>query len=120
MHPESPNLETVLRKLENKFQLAIVWFDMNFMKLNSGKCHVPVSGYKHEHCFVKIKNNTIWESKSVKLLGVNINNSLKFEEHISKLFSKANQKLSVLIRVANFLSFDKKRILFKSFFYKNV
>ena len=28
--------------------LDIRWFENNYMKLNTGKCHLIVSGYKHE------------------------------------------------------------------------
>ena len=41
---------------------------------------------------------------------------LNFESHISSFCSKANRKLNALIRVAKFMSFNKKRILFKTFF----
>ena len=35
----------------------------------------------------------------VKLLGLTIDNNLKFDTHISKICSKANQKLSILTRM---------------------
>jgi len=53
------------------------------MKLNTDKCHLLVSGHKHEHIFVKVGEDTIWESNKVKLLGVTIENELKFDEHVS-------------------------------------
>ena len=28
--------------------LAIRWFENNYMKLSTDKCHLIVSGYKHE------------------------------------------------------------------------
>ena len=57
----------------------------------------------------------IWESNDVKLLGVTIDRDLKLDKHVLKLCSKANLKLSVLSRVANLLSFNKRRALFKAF-----
>ena len=39
----------------------------------------------------------------------------KFDDHVLKLCSKANQKLSALSRTAKLLSFNKKRTLFKAF-----
>ena len=52
----------------------------------------------------------------VKLLGINIDNQLKFDHHVLNLCAKANQKLSALTRMARFLSFEKRRTLFKAFF----
>ena len=41
------SLENVLKSLENSI-LAIGWFENNYMKLNTDKCHLRVLGYKHE------------------------------------------------------------------------
>ena len=81
------------------------------MKLNTDKCRLIVLGYKHEQVWVNIGKDLIWESNDVKLLGVTIDRDLKFDKHVLKLCSKANQ----LSAVANLLSFNKRRKLFKAF-----
>ena len=68
-----------------------------------------VSGYKHEQVWANTGKDLIWESNDVKLRGVTIDRDLKFDKHLLKLCSKANQKLSALSTV------DKKRTLFKAF-----
>ena len=55
------------------------------------------------------------ESNDVKLLGVTIDRDPKFEKEVLKLCSKTNQELSALSRMANKLSFNKRRTLFKLF-----
>ena len=85
------------------------------MKLNRDKCHLIVSGYKHEQVWANIGKNLIWGSNDVKLLGIAIDRDLKFYKHILKLCNKANQKISPLSRMAKLLSFNKRRILFKAF-----
>ena len=57
-----------------------------------------------------------WESGNVKLLDVAIESRLNFNSHIDSICLKANQKLSVLCRLVKLLSFDKKRLLFKTAF----
>ena len=86
------------------------------MKLNTDKCHLLVSGTKYEHSWQKIGDDKIWKSNEVKLLGVTIDSKLKFDSRIANSCFKANQKLSVLSRLAGLLAFDRKRILFKAFF----
>ena len=86
------------------------------MKLNSDKCHLLMGGYKHEHIWAQIDKDKIWESNEVKLLGVTTDNNLKFDSRIYKIYVKANQKLSVLSRMRNVLTFEKRRVVFKSFF----
>ena len=56
-----------------------------------------------------------WESDYVKLLGINIDRSLKFDFHMLKVCSKANKKLTILSRMFKFLTFKKRRVLIKAF-----
>ena len=54
------------------------------------KCHLLVSETMYEHSSAKIGDDKIWETKEVKLLGVTINNKLKFDNHIANICFKAN------------------------------
>ena len=60
-------------------------------------------------------SDTIESSNSVKLLGIFVDKQLNFNEHVSKLIKKGNQKLHALARVLKYLNQDKFRILMKSF-----
>ena len=94
-----------MEKLESHSEIAITWFECNYMKLNTDKCHLLVSGHKFEEMWMKVGTDYIWENKEVNLLGVTIDNDLKFEKHISNLCLKAGRKLSALSRMSRFLSF---------------
>ena len=84
--------------------------------MNSDKCHLFVSGQKYEHLWAKIDNDKIWEARTVKLLGITIDNELKFDEHSNNVCLKANMKLSAVMRLRKYLHFNKTRILFKGCF----
>ena len=86
------------------------------MKTNASKCHLFVSGNKHKHVWAKIGDDQIWEARTVKLLGVTIDNELKFDEYISNVCKKAQRKLAVLTRIKKYLDFKKLRLLLKTFF----
>ena len=58
----------------------------------------------------------IWESKTQKLLGVEIERTLNFDEHVKFLGKKAGRKLSVLSRLSSYMTVKQKRTLMKSFF----
>ena len=45
------SLENVLKSLEKNSMLAIRWFENNYMKLNTDKCRLILSGYKHEQVY---------------------------------------------------------------------
>ena len=42
------DLNVLINRLEHDTSLAVEWFENNFMKLNQDKCHLLVSGHKHE------------------------------------------------------------------------
>ena len=43
------NLDFVQERLELQSNIALNSFEDNYMKMNSGKCHLFVSGNKYEH-----------------------------------------------------------------------
>jgi len=109
------DLQNLIRRLEHDSIIAVEWFESNYMKLNQDKCHLIISGHKHEAMFVNINEHQIWESREQKLLGIVLENTLKFENHLSTQCKKAGQKLSALIRISKFLKFNQKRTLMKAF-----
>ena len=109
------NLESVLLRLEHDSLLAIDWFESNFMKLNSDKCHLLISGFKHQSHWAMVGDYRIWESSHKKLLGVEIDSDLKFNLHVTNICKKANAKLSALARISRLIPLNKRKILFKSF-----
>ena len=98
------SLENVLKSLEKNSMLAIRWFEKNYTKLNTDKCHLIVSRYKHEQIWASIGKDLIWKSNDVKLLEITIDRDLKFNKHVLKLCRKTNQKLSALSRMAKLWS----------------
>ena len=58
--------------------------------------------------FLDIDGSKIWESESAKLLGIDINNTLKFDEHLAGICLKAGQKITAMRRISMYMSFDKK------------
>ena len=55
------------------------------MKLNTHKCHKIVFRIKYEHVWVKWGKYQICESNNVELVGVKVDNELKFDKHISNI-----------------------------------
>ena len=109
-------LDELLRRLEHDSALAVCWFESNNMKLNTDKCFLLISGHKYENLWAKVGEDVIWESNKVTLLGIDIDRQLKFDFHMTNICNKADRKLTILGRMFRYLTFDKKRILVKTFF----
>ena len=56
------NIETI----EHNSELAVFWFKMNYMKLNTDKCHVLVPENKNGQMWARLDRNIVCESNDVK------------------------------------------------------
>ena len=77
------DLNSLIKRLEHDSLLVIEWFQNNNMKSNQDKCHLFVSSYKHENVRAQIEDEIIWESNKQKLLGLQIDRNLNFNEYVS-------------------------------------
>ena len=108
------NIEELINSITNDTSLLIKWFKDNYFKMNADKCHLLITNHDEE-VLVNIEGESIKGSKSVKLLGINIDNKLDFNEHVSSICKKASLKLHALTRIAHLMSSDKLRVVMKAF-----
>ena len=106
-------MEEMLKILETETSIVLNWFKSNEMKSNDDKCHLIVAN--HNNCSVNLGNELIEGSSSVELLGVTIDNELKFTEHVSYLCKKGNQKLHALARISKFICIEKRKLIMRTF-----
>ena len=79
------------------------------MKANYDKCHLLL--ITQDSASIQVENFTIKSSKAKKLLGINIENKLKFDIHVESIYQKAYRKLNALGRITNYMELPKRRIL---------
>ena len=110
------NLDNIVHKLENDSTIALKWFTDNFMKLNADKCHLLVLGQRcDDPVTVRIGSANVVNSYEEKLLGVQIDSKLSFDNHVSKLCQKASNKLYALARISPYMDQRKLRTLMWAF-----
>ena len=110
----STHLKDVITTLERNMSILSTWFSDNYLKMNVDKCHLLVAKHTDE-VIMQIGQEIIKGEKSVKLLGIKIDNKLDFEEHVTDLCKKASNKLQALTRIASFVDTAKLRCLMKAF-----
>ena len=115
-HSSGYKLKDVMIDIENDCSLLIDWFRDNYLTLNADKCHLIVTGHKHEAMYASIGDELIWEENAVKLLGLIIDRELTFDTYVRTICKKASQKLTAILRLANILSEHKRKVLLKTFF----
>ena len=115
---EGTDKEGITIKLEQEMNLINQWFEDNAMQLNGDKCKLMMISTKPnnvEKCSVNVNRQIIKEEDKVKLLGVTIDNQLKFDDHIKNMCKEAGKKINALARIAPYLNEDKRKLLMKTF-----
>ena len=108
------SIHLVISRLEKDLINLGHWFKANYLKSNEDKCQLLLN-INSADLFVMVGNESIYNSTTAKLLGVTFDSAFKFDNHISKLCKKANQKLPALLRVSKFMNYEKRRVIMKSF-----
>ena len=121
MSHSSSTLQTVLSSLLIDCRIAVEWFSNNGMKANPNKFQFMIlSPNSADDIEVKLdKNATLRSEKSVKALGVIIDNRLTFNDHLSACCLKTARQLNALARISKYLDPKSKSIIYNSFIRSN-
>ena len=96
-------MDNLLQLLLKNTTVLIKWLKDNYLQMNPDKCKLLITNHD-EGTSITVDNEVIECSKSVKLLGITIDNKLNFREYATKLCKKASSKLHVLTRISNYMS----------------
>ena len=94
LYSAQKNRETVINTIEAWSQVVFDWFRDNFMKSNSGKNHLLMSGTETNQ--ENINGFMIKSSQKEIILSMNLDSELNFEDHVNFMRKKASQKLYTL------------------------
>ena len=112
LHSIGNRIKSVKKALTNDFRIIQNSFHENLMVLNAKKCHYMCFGIcseNNEFVFHGIKLPNICEKK---ILGLIINNDLKFNPHIRSVCKIAAHKLVVLKIISSLLDPEKEKLVF--------
>ena len=120
IHTVENDVMELLKTLENETINVLEWFRKNEMKPNQGKCHLIVADINHKHyssnSYIYLENAFLESEEFVNLLGVKIDKKLDFNEHITGLLKKGNQKLHALMRISKYITDkDKLKLIMRTF-----
>ena len=107
---------TVLRLikiLESKSEVVIDWFKKNMMVVNPDKFQpIILDKRKSDHANerITVDNHQIQVVSNVKLLGLQLDDKLNFNLHISNICKSTANQLNLLIRLKKFVNFEEKKI----------
>ena len=107
-YTSSNDVNGLVKNLEEASKRLFKWFSGNLMKSNPDKCHLLISTNGN----VKIRkgNFQIENTKREKLLGIQFDNKLSFDYHLSEICKTAGGKLYALGRVTPYMNLSKRKI----------
>jgi len=112
-------LAEVVVKLNIEIQDILHWFQINSLVANPGKFQVmflgrfdPISTFDIGNISVKVKNQ-------VKLLGIFIDDKLRFNSHVELKCQRAANKISALRRIRSFISLKTAKALCNAYIFSN-
>ena len=107
------DIDTVISELQITANKIFTWFNNNHMKPNPEKSHFLLSSKNLKKAY--FGGALIESSSTKKLLEIQIDSDLTFDEHISSICNKVCKKINVLSRLVNYMPFDKRRMVMKAF-----
>ena len=110
-HTSLVALPNVIYKLEDDSVILIQWYKIKYLKPSLDKWHLFLSDVDND-LNIEVNKKCISNSSCEKILGVNFDNELNFNTHITKLCKKkAGQKLHALARVSNVMSVNQNKLI---------
>ena len=107
------NHKSVVQESEVSSSNLFTWLRNNYIKANTDKSHLLLSGNKK--VTANIDGNINESEESQILLGVNIDSDFSFDKHINNLCKNAGAKLNALARIASYMDIKKCRMIMKAF-----
>ena len=116
-------IEVLMECLKIDGQNALHWFRINFMEANPSKLqfmllksitsNVPLPD------FIEVENEQIERSSNVNLLGITVDDKLKFDIHINSLCRKAVCQINVLYRFSGIFNLQERERIYNTFILSN-
>ncbi len=116
-------IDLVLSALKKDGENAMQWFIMNFMQANPSKFQFML--LKKLTCPLELPNTLeicdtqIKRDSDVKLLGITIDDQLRFNKHVDILCKKAARQLNVMYRFKGIFKFKEKETVYNTFILAN-
>ena len=91
------------------------WYEQNGMRRNTSKYQAIVMGKTQVKPQFHCEDIAIPITEDLEMLGVTVDDKMKFEKHIGKICRKVSQQIAVLKRIKKILPFETRKCLYLAF-----
>ena len=115
LYTYSRHFHQVQEYLKKDSEILENWFYDNYVVLNPRKCEFMDFGKTNKNEVFTYHEIRLKKTTFKKLLGITIDDHLKFNEHLTNVCKRASRNLNALSRVSSFLSYQQKKVMSNSF-----
>ena len=109
------DVQLIQTRLQESAAAATSWYKENCLQGNFTKYgSMLISKQKDANINIDIDGNKVSHYQNIKLLGVNIDSQLTFNDHISEICKKVSQRVGVMTRLRNLIPTTAKLQLYKA------
>ena len=101
--------------MESELVTIVDWYALNGLQANPGKFQAMNLGKKNYNFAFNIENVEFDKRESIDLLGVNLDNKLKFSKHIPNICGRLHNQIQVVKRFRHILGDSTKAWLYIAF-----
>ena len=116
------DIETIKSVLERDIKKMLDWFKNNSLQANPSKFQSMLLKNKTvnaEDFNIIVDNDILNLTDDMTVLGINMDNKLNFNSHVSSMCNKAGRQLNVLQRLKGSLDYASRLSIYKSFIMSN-
>ena len=102
------------------FQIKNEWFNLNLLSLNCNKTYYVQFTTKNKFLNkinIEHDNKMILQTNFVKYLGITVDNTLSWKQHIDTVTPKLNKACYIIRRSKLYLSSDALKMVYYDFFH---
>ena len=104
-------------KLQSDCQIAMNWFKQNSMKANASKFQMMFLSRNQDPLdeSIEVNGHFIKCSKSINILGVELDNKIRLDHHVDQVCSQAGKQVNALKRIKHYLDKVGKLVIYNSY-----
>ena len=107
------DVQLIQTRLQESAAAATSWYKENCLQGNFTKYgSMLISKQKDANINIDIDGNKVSHYQTIKLLGVNIDSQLTFNDHINEICKKVSQRVGVMTRLRNLIPTTAKLQLY--------
>ena len=121
VHYSSKSVSDLEHHINADLRTVSEWFSRNLLTLNTSKCNFVIFGSPQklnriQNILVKAEDTCIERTQSFKYLGVTLNQSMSWADHVDAISTKINQRIGLIRRVRDVLPLQTRITLYTVLF----